>query len=368
MESVKKTALFSVHERYGGKIIDFAGWALPVQYEGIIPEHEAVRGAAGLFDVSHMGEVEVKGPQAFDFVQNLVTNDISGLNENQVLYTTMCYPDGGTVDDLLVYKFSNDFYYLVVNASNTDKDYKWMLENKRSYNVEIINISSNVSEVALQGPNAQEILQKLTRTQLSDIKFFYCDRNVEISGIKCLVSRTGYTGEDGFEIYTSNENIETIWEKLMDAGKDLGLKPAGLGCRDTLRFEANLPLYGNELSDKITPLEAGLGFFVKLNKENFIGREALVKQKEDGLKRKIVGFEMKDRGIPRHGYEVAADGKIIGSVTTGYFSPTLKKNIGLALIDIKYTELGSQIEILIRNKPAAAEVISKNFYKKNYKK
>lgn len=368
MENVKKTPLFNVHERYGGKIIDFAGWALPVQYEGIIQEHQAVREAAGLFDVSHMGEVEVKGPDAFDFVQNLVTNDISVLNENQVLYTAMCYPDGGTVDDLLVYKFSDDFYYLVINAGNTDKDYKWMLDNKGNYNAEIINISSSVSEVALQGPNAQQILQKLTKTQLSDIKFFYFDRNVEISGIKCLVSRTGYTGEDGFEIYTSNENIETIWEKIMEAGGDLGLKPAGLGCRDTLRFEANLPLYGNELSEKITPLEAGIGFFVKLNKENFIGKAALALQKQEGLKRKIVGFEMKDRGIPRHGYEVTADGKVIGSVTTGYFSPTLKKNIGLALIDIKYTELGSQIEILIRNKPASAEVISRSFYKKNYKK
>lgn len=368
MDNLKRTALFNVHERYGGKIIEFAGWALPVQYEGIIPEHEAVRNAAGLFDVSHMGEVEVKGPQAFDFVQNLVTNDISVLRDNQVLYTLMCYPDGGTVDDLLVYKFSNDYYYLVINAGNTDKDYKWMLDNRGNYDVEIINISSYVSEVALQGPNAQEILQKLTRTNLSDIKFFYCDRNVEISGIKCLVSRTGYTGEDGFEIYTDNENIETIWEKLMEAGRALGLKPAGLGCRDTLRFEANLPLYGNELSEKITPLEAGLGFFVKLSKENFIGREALARQKEEGLKRKIVGFEMKDRGIPRHGYEVTANGENIGFVTTGYMSPTLRKNIGLALIDIKYTELGSEIEVMIRNKAAKAEIVSRKFYNKNYKK
>lgn len=368
MENVKKTALFNVHERYGGKIIDFAGWALPVQYEGIIPEHEAVRNAAGLFDVSHMGEVEVNGPQAFDYVQNLVTNDISVLNDNQVIYTMMCYPDGGIVDDLLVYKFNNEFYYLVINAGNIDKDYKWMLDNKGSYNTEIINKSAEVSEVALQGPKAQEILQRLTETNLPNIKFFYCDRNVEVAGMKCLVSRTGYTGEDGFEIYTANENIETLWDKIMEAGRDLGLKPAGLGCRDTLRFEANLPLYGNELSEKITPLEAGLGFFVKLNKENFIGKDALALQKEEGLKRKTIGFEMKERGIPRHGYPVMADGKEIGFVTTGYLSPTLKKNIGLALIDAKYTELGTEIEILIRNKPAKAEVISRKFYNKNYKK
>lgn len=368
MENVKKTKLFDVHGRYGGKIIDFAGWALPVQYEGIIPEHEAVRNAAGLFDVSHMGEVEVKGPQAFDYVQNLVTNDISVLNDNQVLYTMMCYPDGGIVDDLLVYKFNNEFYYLVINAGNIDKDFKWMQDNKGSYNVELTNVSSEVSEVAIQGPKAEEILQRLTKTDLSNIKFFYCDRNVEVAGFKCLVSRTGYTGEDGFEIYTDNENIEALWDKLMEAGKDLGLKPAGLGSRDTLRFEANLPLYGNELSEKITPLEAGLGYFVKLNKENFIGKDALVKQKEEGLKRKTVGFEMKERGIPRHGYPVMADGKEIGIVTTGYQSPTLKRNIGLALIDAEYAELGTEIEISIRNKPAKAEVISRKFYTKNYKK
>ncbi len=368
MENVKRTKLFDVHGRYGGKIIDFAGWALPVQYEGIIPEHEAVRNAAGLFDVSHMGEVEVKGPQAFDYVQNLVTNDISVLNENQILYTMMCYPDGGIVDDLLVYKFNNEFYYLVINAGNIDKDFKWMQDNKGSYNAELTNVSSEVSEVAIQGPKAQEILQRLTKTDLSDIKFFYCDRNVDVAGFKCLVSRTGYTGEDGFEIYTDNDNIEALWDKLMEAGKDLGLKPAGLGARDTLRFEANLPLYGNELSETITPLEAGLGFFVKLNKDNFIGKEALVKQKEDGLKRRTVGFEMKDRGIPRHGYPVMSDGKEIGFVTTGYQSPTLKRNIGLALIDAKYAELGTEIEISIRNKPAKAEVINRKFYTKNYKK
>lgn len=368
MENVKKTKLFDVHGRYGGKIIDFAGWALPVQYEGIIPEHEAVRNAAGLFDVSHMGEVEAKGPQAFDYVQNLVTNDISVLNDNQILYTMMCYPDGGIVDDLLVYKFNNEFYYLVINAGNIDKDFKWMQDNKGSYNVELTNISPEVSEVAIQGPKAQEILQRLTNTDLSNIKFFYCDRNVDVAGFKCLVSRTGYTGEDGFEVYTDNENIEALWDKIMEAGKDLGLKPAGLGARDTLRFEANLPLYGNELSEKITPLEAGLGFFVKLNKDNFIGKEALVKQKEEGLKRKTVGFEMKERGIPRHGYPVMADGKEIGFVTTGYQSPTLKRNIGLALIDAEYAELGTEIEISIRNKPAKAEVISRKFYTKNYKK
>jgi aminomethyltransferase len=368
VENLKKTALINAYERYGGKVIDFAGWALPVQFEGIIQEHEAVRNAAGLFDVSHMGEVEVKGPQAFDFVQNLVTNDISVLEDNQVLYTMMCYPNGGVVDDLLVYKFNSEYFYLVINASNVDKDYQWMLDNKGEYKTDLTNLSNEVAELALQGPEAQNILQKLTDTDLSEIKFFYCKRDVVVSGVKCLVSRTGYTGEDGFEIYVAPEHAEMLWHRILEVGKDNGIKPAGLGCRDTLRFEATLPLYGNEISKDVTPLEAGLGFFVKLNKDNFIGKDALVKQKAEGLKRKIVGFEMKDKGIPRHGYEVAVNGNIIGFVTTGYFSPTLRKNIGLAMVAIEYSELGTPIDIIVRNKPVKAEVISKTFYKKNYKK
>lgn len=364
----KKTALFDAHVRYGGQVIEFAGWQLPVQYEGILQEHEAVRNNAGLFDVSHMGEVEASGREAFGFVQNLVTNDISVLEDNQVIYTFMCYPDGGVVDDLLVYKFNNEHFFLVINASNVEKDYAWMLENKANYQVELINKSQEISEVALQGPKAQMILQKLTDTKLDDIKFFYCRQNVLVAGVNCLVSRTGYTGEDGFEIYTSNENIEKVWDSILEAGKEDGIKPTGLGCRDTLRFEATLPLYGNEISEEITPLEAGLGFFVKLNKESFIGKEALLKQKEAGLKRKLIGFEMKDRGIPRHGYEVMADGQKIGVVTTGYASPTLKKNIGLALVDSRYTELGTEIQVAIRNKVLKAEVISKKFYTKNYKR
>lgn len=368
MENVKKTALFGAHEKSGGKVIDFAGWALPVQYEGLISEHEAVRNKAGIFDVSHMGEVDVIGPEAFDFVQNLTTNDISVLQNNQVMYGLMCYPDGGVVDDLLTYKFDDQHFYLVINASNVDKDFQWMKDNKNNYNVELTNLSDQVSEVALQGPKAQEILQKLTDTNLDEVKFFFCKRDVNVAGINCLISRTGYTGEDGFEIYAANKDIETVWDKLMEAGKDLGLKPCGLGCRDTLRFEATLPLYGNEISKDISPLEAGLGIFVKLTKENFIGKDALVKQKAEGLKRKTVGFEMIDKGIPRHGYEAAVDGKVIGVVTTGYMSPTLKKNIGLALIDANYAELGTKIDIIVRNKPLKAEVISKKFLTKNYKK
>lgn len=368
MSEPKKTALYNAHVRYGGKIVDYSGWALPVQYEGLTTEHEAVRNNAGLFDVSHMGEVEVKGSQATNYVQNLVTNDISAMNEHQIIYSLMCYPNGGIVDDLLVYKYTNDYYMLVINAANTDKDIQWMKDNVGSYDVEINNISPNVSEVALQGPKAEEILQQLTDTDLSEIPFFYFKEDVNISGKKCLVSRTGYTGEDGFEIYMEHEDAEYLWDKILEAGKDKGIKPAGLGCRDTLRFEANLPLYGNELSPEITPLEAGLGFFVKLNKPNFIGKEALEKQKAEGLKRKVVGFEMIEPGIPRHGYDVLADGKVIGFVTTGYNSPTLKKNIGFAMVDIKYSELDTTIEIQIRKRTAKAKVVSRKFYTKNYKK
>jgi aminomethyltransferase len=368
LENLKRTPLYDIYKEYGGKIVDFAGWEMPIQFEGITLEHEAVRNNAGLFDVSHMGEVEVKGTGAFEFVQNLVTNDVQVLENNQILYTFMCYTNGGVVDDLLVYKFSSEHYYLVINAGNIEKDFQWMLDNKGLYNVELTNTSAEVAELAIQGPKAQMILQKLTNMDLDEIKFFYFKEDVIVDGVKCLVSRTGYTGEDGFEIYASIGEIEQLWRKLLIVGAEDGLKPAALGCRDTLRFEASLPLYGNELSQDISPLEAGFGYFVKLAKNNFIGKEALVKQKEEGLKRKLVGFEMKDRGIPRHGYEVNVQGEKIGDVTTGYLSPTLKKNIGFALIDAKYAEIGTEIEIVIRNKAVKAEVVSKKFYKKNYNK
>jgi len=368
LDNLKITPLYNCYKEYGGKIVEFAGWAMPLQYQGIISEHEAVRNAAGLFDVSHMGEVEIKGADAAEFLQNLVTNDVSILKDNQILYTLMCYENGGIVDDLLVYKFSDEYFYLVINAGNIEKDILWMFECKDLYDVEITNSSSSVAQIAIQGPKAQKILQMITDINLDDIKFFNFKTDVLIDGIKCIVSRTGYTGEDGFEIYTQIDKIENIWHKLLNIGSQEGLKPAGLGCRDTLRFEACLPLYGNEISKDITPLEAGLAFYVKLQKNSFIGKEALLKQKREGLKRKLVGFEMRDRGIPRHGYEVAVLGVKIGEVTTGYLSPTLKKNIGLALIDIKYCELETEIEIVIRGKSLKAEVIDKKFYKNNYKK
>lgn len=367
MDSVKKTALYDEHVAVGGKIIDFAGWALPVQYEGIIEEHEAVRNAAGIFDVSHMGEVDVIGKDAFAFVQNLVTNDVSVIEDNQVQYGMMCYENGGVVDDLLVYRFNQEHFYLVINASNVEKDFAWMQEQSKGYDIKLDNLSDRISEIAIQGPKAQEILQKIADVDLSDIKFFYCNRNVTIEGAKCLVSRTGYTGEDGFEVYTEHANIAKIWRKLLEVGKDLGLKPTGLGCRDTLRFEATLPLYGHEISQDITPLEAGLGYFVKLDKANFIGKDALVAQKANGLPRKTIGLEL-GKGIPRQGYDVLAGDKVIGVITTGYFSPTLKKNIALALVDSAYGEMGSELGVQVRKNVFPATVISKKFYQKQYKK
>lgn len=369
MSNSKRTPLYDAHVKVGGKVVDYAGWEMPVQYEGLglVEEHVAVRTKAGIFDVSHMGEVEVKGADAQKFVDYLVTNDIAGLENTQIAYNLMCNENGGIVDDLLVYKYDENHMLLVINAANIDKDVKWITEKAKGFDVTVENTSPVVAEIAIQGPMAQEILQKVSDVDLSTIKFFYFNDSVNVAGCKCLVSRTGYTGEDGFEVYTTNDCIEKIWDALFEAGGE-NLKPAGLGARDTLRFEAALPLYGNEMADDITPLEAGLGFFVKLGKaSDFIGKSVLVKQKEEGLKRKTVGFEMKDRGIPRHGYEVVVGDKVIGHVATGYFSPTLQKTIGNALIEAEYADLGTEIGIRIRNKDAKAEVISKRFYTKKTK-
>lgn len=368
MEELKKTPLIDTYAQYGGKVIDFAGWALPVEFEGIIKEHEAVRNEAGLFDVSHMGEIMVKGKEALKFVQHILTNDISTLKDNEVIYTLMCYENGGVVDDLIMYRFSQYEFMLVVNASNVNKDFQWIMDKSKNFDVKIVNVSNAMAQLAIQGPKAEGILQKLTDTDLSTIEFFHFIKEADIKGVKALVSRTGYTGEDGFEIYMSPEHLVFLWNEILKAGKEEGIKPIGLGARDTLRFEANLPLYGNEMSPEITPLEAGLGFFVKLSKDDFIGKKALQAQKDTGLKRKVVGFEMKDRGIPRHGYKVMnSEGKEIGIVTTGYFSPTLKKNIGLALVETEYSSLGTEFYIEVRNKKLKAEVINKRFYIKKTK-
>lgn len=358
----KRTALYDMHVKYGGEVVDYAGWELSTKFEGLVAEHNTVRNGVGMFDVSHMGEIEIKGPEATKFTQYLMTNDLDSIGDGQIIYTFFCYENGGIVDDLLVYKYTKDHMLLVVNAGNKDKDLEWIQKHAPNFDVEVKDLSDDISEVAVQGPLAQQVLQKISNVNLDDIKFFHFIDGVEIGGVNTIVSRTGYTGEDGFEVYFANDDAITVWEAVMEAGKEEDLKPVGLGCRDTLRFEANLPLYGNELDENTSPLEAGFGFFVKLGKESdFIGKEALKKQKEEGLKRKIVGFEMIGRGIPRHGYKVFADGKEIGFVTTGYAAPTVGKTIGLAMVDVGHSDLDTEIEIEIRNKTAAAKVISRKF-------
>ncbi|MGI6703954.1 MAG: glycine cleavage system aminomethyltransferase GcvT [Clostridia bacterium] len=368
MDNLKKTSLFPSYKKHGAKLVDYAGWSMPVEFSGLTREHEAVRTAAGLFDVSHMGEIEVKGKEATEYLQYLLTNNIGIMHDNQIIYAFMCYENGGVVDDLLVYKYSAGHYLLVVNAANMEKDYQWMLDQKGDYQVEIDNLSDQFSEVALQGPKAEAILQRLTDTDLSKVPSFYLKRDVKIAGANCLLSRTGYTGEDGFEIYLGHEDAPLVWEKILEVGKADGVVPVGLGARDTLRFEAALPLYGNEISQDISPLEAGLGYFVKFDKGDFIGREALFAQKQEGPARKLIGFEMTERGIPRHGYPVLSEGKEIGFVTTGYYSPTLGKSIGFALVQKEYANLGDTVEIQIRKKTAKAKIVDKRFYAKNYKK
>ncbi|MFP5113579.1 glycine cleavage system aminomethyltransferase GcvT [Bacillaceae bacterium C204] len=368
MSELKRTPLFEVYKEWGGKTIDFGGWALPVQFSSIKEEHEAVRTSAGLFDVSHMGEVEVKGTDSLTFLQKMMTNDISKIKNGGAQYTAMCYENGGTVDDLLVYKIEDNHYLLVVNASNIEKDFKW-LKDHLSGDVTLDNLSEQTAQLAIQGPLAEKVLQKLAGdTNLSEIGFFKFQQVVVLNGKKALVSRTGYTGEDGFEVYCDAKDVVDLWRDILTAGKEDGVIPCGLGARDTLRFEAVLALYGQELSPEISPLEAGIGFAVKLNKEtDFIGKEALLQQKEQGLPRKLVGIEMIDRGIPRHGYPVYKNEQLIGEVTTGTQSPTLKKNIGLALINAEFTGLESEVEVEIRGKRLKATVVPTPFYKREKK-
>lgn len=364
---MKKTPLYENHCKLNGRMIDFGGWSLPVEYTGIIEEHRQVRNAAGLFDVSHMGEITVKGKDATQLVQKLITNNIAAAKEFQVVYSPMCYLDGGVVDDLLVYKYSNENYLLVVNASNTEKDFEWIRQNLEGQ-VAVENVSDAYAQLAIQGPKAETVLQKLAGTALNEIKFFYFKPDVMLGEVKAILSRTGYTGEDGFEIYIPAENAAGIWEQLLAAGKEEGIVPVGLGARDTLRFEAALPLYGHELSMEITPLEAGLGNFVKLNKENFNGMESLSLQHSSGLKRTLVGFEMLGRGIPRNNYEVSANGRTVGKVTSGSYSPSLDKNIGMALVEAGCSAEGTEVDILIREKPIKARIIKLPFYTKKYRK
>lgn len=362
MES-KRTALYENHVKCGGQIVDFAGFELPIQYVGISEEHHSVRNKVGLFDVSHMGEVLVTGKEALSFVQYLVSNNVKSLVNNQVLYTVMCYENGTVVDDLLVYRMTDEKFFLVINAANIEKDVAWIQEQGKSFDITIENQSDSYAQLALQGPEAQKLLQSYVNFDLTEIKFFYFKEVVSVKGMDVLISRTGYTGEDGFEIYSKPEDAPVLWDLMVESGA----APIGLGARDTLRFEACLPLYGHEISDEINPLEAGLSMFVKLDDDDFIGKEALVKIKEDGTSRKLVGLEI-SKGIAREGCTVLVGDQEIGHVTTGYKSPTVGKSIALALIDKSHGVMGNNVLVQVRKKQIPATIISKRFYKKNYKK
>ena len=356
----KQTCLYDKHVALGALMSPFGGFIMPIQYAGIAPEHMAVREKVGLFDVSHMGEVTVRGKDAERYVQHIFTNDIAGAPVGKIYYGMMCYENGGTVDDLLVYKMGDNDFFLVINASNIDKDWAWMQQHAAGFDIDLQNRSDFYGQIAVQGPESEHIVETVLGLACAELTFYTCKQIGEV-----IISRTGYTGEDGFEIYASHDYIRECWDKLIAAG----VQPCGLGCRDTLRFEVGLPLYGDELSQDITPVMAGLSLFVKFDKPEFIGREALLKQKTEGPAKKLVGIELFDKAIPRHGYTVLnKEGAPIGEVTTGYHTLSTDKSVCMALVDAQYAKLDTEVEIQIRKKVFAGKVVKKQFYNKNYKK
>ncbi len=365
-DNLKKTCLYDSHVALGAKMSPFAGFMMPIQYSSITEEHNAVRHAVGMFDVSHMGEIFVSGPDAEKFVNHIFTNEIRGFEPGKVLYGMMLHQDGGVVDDLLVYReFEPDHFLLVVNAANIDKDYEWILAQTEGYDVKVVNDSDNWGQIAVQGPGAEKVVTEVLGLAEAAELTFYTYYEAQWNGHRMVVSRTGYTGEDGFELYTTCEDIKEIWKILLDNG----VVPCGLGCRDTLRFEAGLPLYGDELSDTITPIEAGLGMFCKLDKEEFIGKDVVAKQKAEGTERKLVGIELEDKAIPRATYPVETeDGTQVGVVTTGYHSISLEKSICFAMVQTAYSKLDTPLWIRIRKKVFPGKVVKKRFYQTNYKK
>ena len=365
-EQLKKTCLHDRHVELGAKMSPFAGFDMPIQYSGIIDEHKAVREHVGMFDVSHMGEVFVSGKDAERFVNHIFTNDVRGMADGKVLYGMMLYPDGGTVDDLLVYKeYAPEHYLLVINAANIDKDFAWMQENAAGYDVVLENASEAWGQIAVQGPEAEKAVVDVLGFADAEGLGFYEFKDECVDGRRVILSRTGYTGEDGFEVYASPELTVKFWDRLLAAG----VKPCALGCRDTLRFEAGLPLYGDELSAEISPVMAGLGMFCKLDKEEFIGKEALLAQKAEGVKSRIIGIELSDNAVPRAGYPVeTAEGVQVGVVTTGYHSISLDKSICFALVDSAYAALGTELMIRIRKRTFPGAVVKKRFYQTKYKK
>ena len=355
-ENLVKTCLHDRHVKLGALMSPFGGFDMPIQYKDITTEHNAVRQEVGVFDVSHMGEVRVTGPDAFKFVQHIFVNDVTGAPDGQIFYGMMFYENGGTVDDLLVYKVNDNEYFLVINAANIDKDVKWIFDNAEGYDVNIADESPYYGELAVQGPKAEEVLSKILGLPLEEIAF-YNFKTYHLDGEDVIISRTGYTGEDGFEVYGSHDFTVRLWDKLMEAG----VQPCGLGCRDTLRFEVGLPLYGDELAADITPIEASLSMFVKLDKEEFIGKEALALQKAEGVKRRIVGIELEGNAIPRHGYPVEVNGEVVGEITTGYRSISTGKSVAMAMIQKPFDKLGTEVEVRIRKKTFPGKVVKKRF-------
>jgi glycine cleavage system T protein (aminomethyltransferase) len=355
---MKKTALYDTHVALGAKMVEFAGFSMPIQYKGIRDEHRRVRETIGVFDVSHMGEIEVSGENALEMVQRLTVNDVAALEVGQAHYTAMCYENGGIVDDLLVYRYPDKFL-LVVNAANKDKDLAWIIKNKLQ-DCEVKDTSDQITQLAVQGKKAEEILQKLTRVDLSAIKFYWFEEG-ELAGAPMLISRTGYTGEPGFELYFENQYAQHVWDAVFEAGAPFSIEPIGLAARDSLRLEKKMCLYGNDIDQKTNPLEAGLGWITKLDKGDFIGADALRKVKEDGLKRRLVAFVLQAPGFPRKGYKIFKDGEELGSVTSGTVSPILEKGIGLGYVKKGFTKIGTEIEIEIRNKMVEAEIFKPPF-------
>ena len=361
--ALKRTALNAAHNVAGAKMVEFGGWEMPVEYSGIMQEHLAVRTRAGLFDVSHMGEIELRGRQALSLLQYITSNDASRLKVCQAQYSALMYPSGSVVDDCVVHRLGEDHFFLCVNAANTDKDFDWIVEHN-SFDADVRNVSSDYSQLALQGPRAADILAKVTDADLAALKYYWVCR-ATCCGLEGWLARTGYTGEDGFEFYFPPTESEPVWEKLLAAGKPEGLIPAGLGARNTLRLEAAYPLYGHELDEETTLLEAGLGWICKFDKEDFIGREALLAQKQHGIRKKLVGLEMAGRGIARDAYPVWIDSRVVGRVSSGSYAPYLKKNIGLAYVPPEYAETGREIQVEIRGSRVAARLAPLPFYKRS---
>jgi aminomethyltransferase len=360
--ALRKTPLNAVHRALGAKMVDFGGWDMPVQYSGIIDEHNAVRNSVGLFDVSHMGEIEIHGPEAAKLVDFVSTNNAAKLKHGQAHYSGLLYEHGGFVDDILVHKVSDDKFFLCVNASNQDKDFEHIGSHNR-FDAEVDFAGECYSQLAIQGPNARATLRKLTPVDLAAIKYYWFTDG-EVCGTPARIAHTGYTGEDGYEIYIAPAEAERIWNEVMHAGAEFGIKPCGLGARNTLRLESKMALYGHEIDASISPLEADLAWIVKFEKPEFVGREALAKQKESGVTRKLIGFEMRGRGIGRDGYEVLLDGAPAGWVTSGGPSPTLCKNIGLCYLPVDRAVPGQTIQVVIRNQPVDAMTVETPFYKR----